>query len=65
MFVPSADKLAEIRTKFHIIQAKLIISLLPMVLHCALFLSPKSYNVSRFLHIIGTCPGDEIHSIKF
>ena len=33
MFVHSADKLAEMRTKFHIIQAKLIMSVLCFTVH--------------------------------
>ena len=34
MFVHSADKLAEMRTKFHIIQAKLIMSVWCFTVHC-------------------------------
>ena len=33
MFVHSADKLAEMRTKFHIIQAKLIMSVWCFTVH--------------------------------
>ena len=40
----SADNLAEMRTKFHIIQVKLIMSVLCFtVLHCAI--SQSSYNL--------------------
>ena len=35
-FVHSADKLGKMRTKFHIIQAKLI-NYVRMVLHCAMY----------------------------
>ena len=34
MFVQSADKLAEMRTKFHIIQAKLIMSVWCFTVQC-------------------------------
>ena len=34
MFVHSADKLAEMRTKFHVIQAKLIMSVWCFTVHC-------------------------------
>ena len=36
MFVHSADKLAEMRAKFHIIQAKLIMSVWCFTVHCRL-----------------------------
>ena len=34
MFVHSADKLVEMQTKFHIIQAKLIMSVWCFTVHC-------------------------------
>ena len=34
MFVHSADKLTEMRTKFHVIQAKLIMSVWCFTVHC-------------------------------
>ena len=41
-FVHSADKLAEMRTKFHVIQAKLIMSVWGFTVHCALLPLPHS-----------------------
>ena len=41
MFVHSEDKLAEIRTKFHVIQAKLIMSAWCFTVHC-------NYTIYRF-----------------
>ena len=34
MFVHSADKLAKMQTKFHVIQAKLIMSIWCFTVHC-------------------------------
>ena len=39
MFVHIKDKLAEMRTKFHVIQAKLIMSVWYFTVHCSLLLS--------------------------
>ena len=52
MFVHSADKLAEKRTKFHVIQAKLIMSIWCMVLHCALLTAPGD-SVLHWLPVPG------------
>ena len=49
MFVQSADKLAEMRTKFHIIQAKLIMSVWCFTVQCSLLLD-TNINI-RFIYV--------------
>ena len=56
MFVHSADKLAEMRTKFHVIQAKLIMSVWCFTVHC--FPPAPSLHLSDVCsHLAGVVEG--------
>ena len=51
MFVHSADKLAEMRTKFHVIQAKLIMSVWCFTVQCYLCVQMSdSVSLDAFRH---------------
>ena len=51
MFVHSADKLAEMRTKFHIIQAKLIMSVWCFTVQCWLTLDVACQGAQEPRHV--------------
>ena len=46
MFVHSADKLAEMRTKFHVIQAKLIMSVWCFTVQCYQLITSSPFHTS-------------------
>ena len=60
MFVHSADKLAEMRTKFHIIQAKLIMSVWCFTVQCHVIL--KDPNLALLAERIGGAIGSDAAS---